>query len=102
MSQEKKRIALITASQIDQASAEMINKPKVTPEKVSLRSAIKKLHKSIVHMLDNGHDWNAIAEVLREKGISINASTLKTYTYENNRALKKNQQHVGICLTRDS
>jgi len=68
-----------TLEQIDRIAEKLDRLPKVEKAQFGQRDAIERLSKSILNVLKRGYSMDDVAHHLREEGLDLTASTLKTY-----------------------
>lgn len=77
----------VLPSSIALLSEDLSSLPERPKETYSLREAISKLSQPISTALDRGYSYEEIAGILKDNGIAISTSSLKSYVTQN----KKNQ-----------
>jgi len=70
-----------TLEQIERIAEKLDRLPKVEKAQFGQRDAIERLSKSILNVLKRGYSMDDVAHHLREEGLDLTASTLKTYLY---------------------
>ena len=76
-----KRNTEYTREQIERMAAKLDALPKIEKARFGQRDAIERLSKSILNVLKRGYSMDDIADSLREEGLKLTASTLKTYLH---------------------
>ncbi|MFZ1640383.1 MAG: protein mobC [Candidatus Contendobacter sp.] len=70
-----------TLEQIERIATKLDALPKIEKARFGKRDAIERLSKSILNVLKRGYSMDDIADSLREEGLNLTASTLKTYLH---------------------
>ncbi len=70
-----------TLEQIERIAEKLDRLPKVEKTQFGQRDAIERLSKSILNVLKRGYSMDDVAHHLREEGLDLTASTLKTYLH---------------------
>jgi hypothetical protein len=84
LKKNERNTTFVYTSDLKKAIEALKKSPVQENEKVSLRVAIKKMHGEIVEMRKKGYEWEFIIDKLKENGIDIKLSTLRTYIYDLN------------------
>lgn len=69
---------LVSIEQLQRIEGAMKNAPRVDAP-LTIGETIKRLSGSIKQMRTKGYDWQKIAGILRENGVSVSADTLRRY-----------------------
>lgn len=69
----------ISKTAIDQATSVLKDLPEKEKDTLSLRDAVELLHESILDSLSKGYNHEEVAAMLTQKGVPINAPSLKYY-----------------------
>lgn len=86
----------VSKSAIEQATSILKGLPEKTKDTLSLRDAVELLQDSIVDSLSKGYSHEEVAAMLSEKGVTINAPSLKYYLT----ALRRKNKTSGRAKTR--
>jgi alanyl-tRNA synthetase len=86
----------ISKSAIDQATSVLQGLPEKEKDTLSLRDAVELLQDSIVDSLSKGYSHEEVAAMLTERGVTINAPSLKYYLT----ALRRKNKTSGRAKTR--
>ena len=70
-----------TLEQIARITTKLDALPKINKARFGKRDAIERLSKSILNVLKRGYSMDDIVASLREEGLHLTASTLRTYLY---------------------
>lgn len=70
-----------TLEQIERIATKLDALPKIEKARFGKRETIERLSKSILNVLKRGYSMDDIADRLREEGLNLTASTLKTYLH---------------------
>lgn len=70
-----------TLEQIARIATKLDALPKIDKARFGKRDAIERLSKSILNVLKRGYSMDDIVASLREEGLHLTASTLRTYLY---------------------
>ena len=70
-----------TLEQIARIATKLDALPKINQARFGKRDAIERLSKSILNVLKRGYSMDDIVASLREEGLHLTASTLRTYLY---------------------
>ncbi|MEI2782218.1 MAG: protein mobC [Candidatus Competibacter sp.] len=70
-----------TLEQIERIATKLEALPKIEKARFGKRDAIERLSKSILNVLKRGYSMDDIADSLREEGLNLTASTLRTYLH---------------------
>ncbi|ABW32838.1 hypothetical protein [Acaryochloris marina] len=70
--------------------------PPKESEDISRRIAIEEMYEDIASLLDDGHTFGTIAQVLEKNGIDINDQTLSQYFRDITKARKKAENRAKL------
>lgn len=81
--------------QIERIAEKLDRLPKVEKAQFGQRDAIERLSKSILNVLKRGYSIDDVAHHLREEGLDLTASTLKTYLHRRTaKSVKAKNDHT--------
>lgn len=98
---KRPKTSIVSQESVEQAGAFLAELPEKPKENLSLREAVTQLQDQIKAALAKGYSYDDVANILRDRGIDISASTLKNYVPAGKRQATK-ERNASRTIKRNS